>query len=283
MSNASLSHFSSSISFKTGLARWSYVWTPAGSSVGFQIAYEAFFSRARANVVAVKATIKASRDATGTVTDLLDGRSALMSTPDSRGLDQNAHTVYSSVHPLNLPNVTAWVVSGLQLSKGCVQQSRRRAEGAFVSANETTVGQSFDLHLRAGVEQTFVKFVGIASTDAFADAEATARRAQRDAQADGWDALKKEHVAAWAKIITEDALDDFTDPVTGSLPSDPAVLSLHIASVANTFYILSNLNDHRSGLDTNSVSVGGLVADTYGGLVFWDAETWSKSSLSPVL
>ncbi|KAF7908370.1 uncharacterized protein EAF01_004125 [Botrytis porri] len=280
-SNTSISNFTSKISFRTGVAEWNYIWSPNQNST-FNVSYAAFFSRERPNVVAVKSTIISSTDSEGQVTDLLDGQSALRSTLSSKGLDDNGTTIYSAVNPNNLPDITGFVVSGVNFTNNYTDtSSRSNASGAYVSsANDTTIGQSFNISLKAGETAVFYKYVGIASTDKFSDAESAAREAQRSAQESGWDTLLAEHIAAWATILTADSVDDFADPVTGELPDDPNVQALHIASVANTYYLLQNLQPDGSGLNDNSISVGGLYSDSYAGLVFWDADYWMAPGLN---
>ncbi|RDL37525.1 putative ATH1 Acid trehalase, vacuolar [Venustampulla echinocandica] len=275
-----ISNFASKISFQTGVGEWSYTWTPENGAASFNVSYAAIFSRKRPNVIAVKATITPTSDIKGTVTDLLDGRSAARSYLDKKGLDQNG-TVHSSVHPNGLANVTAYIVSGVDVTNSYTNtSSRAEATGAYISSNDTTIGQTFDISLKKGETATFYKYVGAASNDKFPEAEDVARQAQSDAQGEGWDALLKEHTEAWAKIMTKDSVDDFSDPVTGELPTDLNVQILHITSVANTYYLLQSMQPDGTGLNDNSISVGGLVSDSYAGLVFWDADYWMAPGLN---
>ncbi len=281
VSNSTISNFSSKISFKTGVAEWDYTWSPANSVASFNITYAAFFSRERPNVIAVKVSITPSSDINGTVTDLLDGGSAARTDLNVKGLDNNGSTIYSSVHPNGLANVTAYVVSGANFTNSYTDSgSRTTATGLFVSTNDSTIGQTWNINLKSGEPAVFYKFVGVASNDKFQDAVSIARDAQQTSQDDGWDALLAEHVTAWVRILTPDSVDDFTDPVTGELPDDEDIQILHIASVANTYYLLQNLQPDGSGLNDNSVSVGGLVSDSYAGLVFWDADYWMAPGLN---
>jgi trehalose/maltose hydrolase-like predicted phosphorylase len=133
---------------------------------------------------------------------------------------------------------------------------------------------------KKGETTTYYKYIGVASNDKFPDAEKTAREAQILAQHDGWDTLLSEHEDAWAKILTEDSIDDFTDPITGELPDDPNIRDLQIASISSPFYLLQNLQPDGSGLDDNSIVVGGLASESYGGLVFWDADYWMAPGLN---
>lgn len=272
VSNTTISNFASKLSFKTGVGEWSYTWSPTGTPTSFNISYAAIFSRERPNVIAVTASITPSDDINGTVTDLLDGRSAARSYLNAKGMDTNGSTIYTSVHPNGLANITGYLVSGVNFSNSYTDtSSRAAAQGKFVSTNDTTIGQSFNITLKKGETATFYKYVGGASNDKFPDADSVARQAQATAQSDGWDALLQEHIAAWAKIITEESVDDFRDPATGELPDDPNIEALQIASVANVYYLLQNMQPDGSDLNDNSVSVGGLVSDSYAGLVFWDA------------
>ncbi len=278
---ATLSNYLSKLVFKTGVGEWSYTWSPTNSAASFNVSYTAFFSRERPNVLAVKASITPSGDINGTVTDLLDGGSAARSYLNAKGLDTNGSTIYTSVHPNGLANITGYVVSGANFSNAYTNVSSRvAASGPYVGQNDSTIGQAFNIQLKKGKTATFYKYVGVASNDKFADAESIARQAQETAQADGWDALLNEHVTAWANILTPDSVDDFTDPTTGELPDDETIQILQIASVANTYYLLQNLQPDGSGLNDNSISVGGLVSDSYAGLVFWDADYWMAPGLN---
>ena len=278
VSNTTISNFSSKISFRTGVGSWAYTWTPKGLNTSFDVSYSTFFSRARPNVIAVSASVIASEDIEGTVTDLLDGGSAQRTWFNSKGLDVGS-TMYSSVHPSGLPNVTAFVVSGLDTT-ALDTASRVQACGSYVNSNESTIGQTYNVTLKKGAAATFYKYVGAASNDKFSDPEQTARDAQTAAQKAGWPALLSEHEVAWAKILNEGSIDDFTDPITGELPDDPNIRDLQIASISSPFYLLQNLQPEGSGLNDDSIVVGGLTSESYGGLVFWDADYWMSPGLN---
>jgi trehalose/maltose hydrolase-like predicted phosphorylase len=280
-SNSTISNFSSSISFKNGIAKWKYTWTPANSGAHFDVSFTAIFSRVRANVVAVQASITASQDISGIATDLLDGRSATRAYLESKGMDQSGNSIYSAVHPNGLGNITAYVVSTADFdSTATNMSSRAMAQGKYVSANESTIGQTFNINLKAGKAAIFTKYVGVASTDKFSDPQSVARKASSDAKQAGWASLYSEHTSAWQRLMTDAAVDDFRDPATGALPEDTSVQILHIASVANTFYLLQNLQPDGSGLNDNSITVGGLASESYAGMVFWDADYWMAPGLN---
>ncbi|UNI19507.1 Alpha,alpha-trehalase [Purpureocillium takamizusanense] len=282
VSNETVSGFRQRLSMREGVAEWSYTWTPKNASASFDVTFALLFSRVRPNVVATKATIRASKDINGTATDLLDGRSAVRSYLDQKGVVSNGSnpSVYAAVHPNGLANVTGWVVSMSDFSSTASGRGRE-AKGKYLGANETTIGQTFDISLKANQTATLYKYVGVASTDKFAKAESVAREAASKAKADGWEKLRDEHTAAWAELMTEHAVDNFTDPATGELPDDSNVQILQVASAASTFYLLQNMRpEDGSGLNDNSVAVGGLTSDSYAGLIFWDADTWMAPGLN---
>ena len=80
--------------------------------------------------------------------------------------------------------------------------------------------------------------------------------------------------------------DDYTYP-NGSLPAEDFVIESAITAVLNTYYLLQNTLStnalalvENAPIDTNSISVGGLVSDSYAGLVFWDAEIWMQPGIA---
>lgn len=279
-SNKTVTNFTSTISFKSGLASWAYTWKPENSSTSFKVEYSTFFSRSRPNIIAVAASITASADIEGTVTDLLDGRSAGRTDFAAKGLDKNSSIIFSSVHPLGLPDKIGYVVSGVDLPSAADQASRVAASGSYVSSSDSTIGQTFNITLKKDETATFYKYVGVASNDKFPDTDVTARTAQAQAQIDGWDVLLKETTQAWGEILTESSIDDFSDPETGELPDDSTIRDLQIASISSPFYLLQNLQPDGSDLNDNSINVGGLASESYGGLVFWDADYWMSPGLN---
>jgi trehalose/maltose hydrolase-like predicted phosphorylase len=273
--NSTVSDYSQKLSFKTGVSEWAYTWSPQGVDANFSVTFEVLFSRERPNVVATKATITPSKDVNGSVTDILDGRSALRTYLEKSGLVEDENSISSVFHPNGLPSVTGVVYSTANFSNAYTNlTSRRLAKGDYVSSGNLTIGQTFDTSFKAGETATFYKFVGVASTDEFLDAKATATIASLQAYLDGWDILYVEHSSAWENLLTSSTVDDFTDPSTGELPEDATIKTLQITSVANAFYLLQSLATPSTNLTSNSVSVGGLGSDSYAGMVFWDADYW---------
>lgn len=281
VSNATISNFYSSLSFKTGVASWNYTWSPPGVSADFNVSFKAIFSRVMPNLIAVEAQITPSSDIDGMVTDVLDGRSAVRSYLAGKSFDDNSTRILTSVHPDGLANITAYLVSTASFDNQFTDQSSRAESSApIISSNETTIGQTFNVSLKAGQTATFYKYVGVASNDKFGDAEAVARQASQAGSSAGWSAAISQHAAAWGTLMTEAAVDNFTDPATGELPDDPEIEILQIASVANTYYLLQNLQPDGSGLDDDSIAVGGLASESYAGMIFWDSDYWMAPGIN---
>ncbi|KAF2747088.1 carbohydrate-binding module family 32 protein [Sporormia fimetaria CBS 119925] len=281
--NETISNFHSSISFKTGVGRWSYTWNPSASS-SFNISYEALFSRQFPNLIAVKAEITPSMNASGTITDFLDGRSAVRSYLAEKRYDYDSMSIMSSVHPDGLANITAVLISSIQVPDDITDPTtgRETTESVlcYATQNSTSIGQTYDINLKAGETATFFKYVGVASNDKFSDPERTAREASETAKEAGWNGILQQHEQAWSRIMTEAAVDNYTDPETGMLPDDPFIRSMQIASVANTYYLMQELQPDGSGLNDNSLSVGGLGSESYAGMIFWDADYWDAPGIN---
>lgn len=281
VTNDTISSFESTISFKTGIGSWSYIWSPEGVNADFNVSYQALFHRERPNLIAVEAQITPSEDADGQVTDILDGRSAVRSYLNEKSLDENTTTIEVSFHPGGLEEVTGYEVSVANFDNGFTDiGSKAPYEGDALEESDMTIGQTFNISLKAGQTARFYKFVGVASTDKFENAEFIARQEAQNANATGWDAIVQEHVDAWAEIMTDAAVDNFTDPATGELPDDNEIEILQITSVANTYYLLQQLQPDGSGLNDNSLSVGGLNSESYAGMIFWDADYWMAPGLN---
>ena len=279
--NGTISEFASTMNFKRGLGTWSYLWSPDGVNATFNVSHQAFFSRKQPNLVAVKSQITASKDAQGQVTDVLDGRSAVRSYLAEKKFDDNSTSIEVSVHPNGLANVTGYEISLADFDNGFTDlSSRAQSSEPIVSGNETTIGQTFNISLKAGQTAQFFKYIGVASNDKFEDAEFVARQAAQSGKQSGWDAILNEHEDAWARLMTPATVDNFTDPSTGRLPEDREVKILQITAVANTYYLLQQLLPDGSGLNDNSISVGGLSSESYAGMIFWDADYWMAPGLN---
>ncbi|KAL3427993.1 acid trehalase [Phlyctema vagabunda] len=270
-----ISDFSQTLSFRDGVTNWSYTWSPRDIEVSFEIAFTSIFSRVRLNLAATEFRITPrGGNYNVSVVDLLDGRNAKRSALKQKGLFADA-SIFVANHPDGMLDVEAWVVSSVNISRGYASGNSRTVATIPGNENEMTIGQSWDVELRVDETAVFQKFVGMASTDKFSDAAIVAKNASHVAMDAGWETILAEHVAAWNKLMERNRMASYRDP-DGHLPSnDSTTEALQIAAIADRFYILQNLlKEDGSDLNDHSVAVGGLTSDSYGGMIFWDAEIW---------
>ncbi|KAL4926732.1 alpha,alpha-trehalase treA [Aspergillus undulatus] len=283
--NQVLSGFQSSYDFKAGVLSWSYTWTPAGDKGSYAITYRLFANKLNVNHAVVDMEITPSQDAEATIVNVLDGYSAVRTDFVDSGEDSGA--IFSAVRPWGIPDVSAYFYANITGSKHVDLSSRRLVTGkSYVSTNESSIAQALDVKFSSNEKVRITKFVGAASTDAFSDPQATAKQAVSEALVSGYRSSLQSHVEEWAKILHDDSVDRFVNPVTGRLPDDDNIINSAIIAVANTYYLLQNTVGQNAirlaknaALNVNSLSVGGLVSDSYAGMIFWDADVWMQPGL----
>lgn len=283
--NASqIQDFTSMLDMKSGVLNWAYTWSPSGSTT-FNISYQMFAHKLEVNKAFVQLNVTAKEDVNVTIASVLNGDCALRTIPDDKGLQNGL--LYSSVHPDGLQNITGVVYTLLTVSGAETNGSQQELSRPYVGGNESSIAAGTDLSLRAGQTVTVTKYVGIASSDGYEDPRGVARNAVMSANSTGYTNSLASHAAEWASILTEESVDDFSDPTNGTLPDDPYAVESAILAVANPYYLLQNtlsenaVNAAGSNTSINkySIPVGGLGSDSYAGQIFWDAETWMQPGL----
>ena len=281
--DATISNFSSTVDAKAGLITWEFGWSPANAGgVSFQIAYTAFASKLFINQALVQLQITPSQDCNASVSNVIDGRSAVRTNFSSSGTD--GAQIYTSVTPNGISNVTAWLYATMDATAEVDKTTLMTLKDApYLGVNDSSIAQVAQASLKAGVTTMVTKYVGIATSDAFSDPQGQAKNASLMAMSIGFSQSLIFHAAEWAITMPEDSIDSYVFPENNTLPSDPNVIESQIQAVVDTFYLLQQLvsqdalaNVTGAPVDTNSISVGGLVSDSYGGLVFWDAEVWMQ-------
>jgi trehalose/maltose hydrolase-like predicted phosphorylase len=277
-----ISDFTTSLDVKAGIASWSYNWKPGGSSNGtINIDYQFFVHKLYVNQAAVRLRLTATRDINVTVYDILDGDCAVRSQFVEKNYEEDTPMIWSAVSPGNVSDVTAYIYSTLASDEWVNLQTRSKVEDGYFGSNDATIAQSMEVHLTASQSHEIKKFVGVASSDAFDDPQAVAKKASTSAAETGYYELLSSHIEEWASILTPDAVDSYHLP-NGSLPQDPSIQQLHILSHTNPFFLLSHMvgpnaiaaADNNTRLDIESMPVCGFGSDCYGGQVFWDADVW---------
>lgn len=147
--------------------------------------------------------------------------------------------------------------------------------------------------VRSGLQSaTVYKYAGVASSEHFgSDTESLISGIISSAIDRGYDTLREEHEGQVSKLMHPDFVADFRDPVTGSLPpGDEIVQALQITAISSAYYLYTSLLPWNQTRDEhpdtcvacNSLAVGGLVSQTYGGKIFWDADLFVAPAIQAV-
>jgi trehalose/maltose hydrolase-like predicted phosphorylase len=127
--------------------------------------------------------------------------------------------------------------------------------GYNVTANASTISQGYQFNLTGPISIT--KFVGVASTDAFADPQGEAMNSSVTAVQTGWEELVSEHIQAWEELW------DSADIV---VPNNQEV---QLTARSALFHLWSNVRSgyEQPGIGDTSIAPAGLTSDSYAGQV----------------
>lgn len=203
-----------------------------------RISYEAFLSLDEHQIGAVKLSISSSSSVEILLTDVLDGHSADRTSDAEPRFFPPRRAILTSVKPNGAEDVTAYVYSTV---RGDLPQFQK---GLSADPDTKSISQTYSVTLEQAVEagtSTFVKYVGVMSTEHFPDAKVLIPKAVTRAAEAGWDALLSAHTAQVAALMHGDFLADFRDPTTGALPEDSDVRSLQITAISSAYYLYTSL------------------------------------------
>lgn len=270
-----INSYHQSLSLKYGIVETKVSWTPEEGGKtddgNYCLTYTILTHRNRPNLGMVKLDVIASKDDSEIeIDDILNIDTAQRSIYADASVQDDLPAMWYAVQPNGTRNVSAYEYSLLSFSDNSKISLENDRE---TSKDEKAVSQKIHLKLSKNECFSVYKYVGIASTDAFPDDTlGVAKRAAKSASATGWDALVKEHDDAW------DGLWDEADII---IPGDE---ELQISTRATLFHLLSNIREGNEGhgLGDNSIPVGGLSSDSYGGMIFWDADVWIGPGLQAI-
>lgn len=309
-----ISNYTQTLSFKNGLTNWKYTWSPEncgqdfkGKDLKFDIEYESFASRARPMIGAtqLKVTPRGDDDVDVKIFDVLDGRSAKRSNLVRKPRDSTREGL-AWFGVLNGPEGMSNGVQAATLSMAILPEGGKTDKyDEYLGPERTalpskvpvrvmpnndspmTYARSWNVTLTPGETKVFQKVVGMSSTDAALEPALWALKHIKNAAHTGYNGLLWEHMAAWSEDMAPELISSYRDPATGKLPNhDPIVEKLQIAAVADRYYMMQNLlpedyfgqyterNWNVKNQNKHGLSVGGLTSDTYGGMLFWDQDTW---------
>jgi trehalose/maltose hydrolase-like predicted phosphorylase len=244
-----------SIDLRTGIVTTTARWQAPDGHVS-DIRYEVLTDRARPQIGLVRLTVTPHWTGSATVTDIIDGTPADLTTQAGKGWDGASGQDWVTVQTEGT-NIKATIASTLA--------ERPNVHAASTPTDQSTdqsVGQQLSLDVAAGQTYRFTKYVGVESSPDGTDPTGAARTDASDAAAAGWSSLVHANDAAWAALWNGriDVRGDRT------LATDVN---------ASEFYLWSSTT---AGVNW-SVSPAGLSSNGYDGHIFWDAETWMYPTL----
>ncbi|TLD20590.1 hypothetical protein PspLS_08675 [Pyricularia sp. CBS 133598] len=302
-----ITEFESTLSFKTGVLTWSYIWSPSKCKEAkkIRISYESLASLAERRLAAVKLAISSEQGLEDVhIVDILDNESALRTTTVKKGANPANSQILAAVSPNKLDDIRTYVLSSTigddliplkgneEYSSDFLSTFDNLATGSANStANPETISASQRYMLKSGSQAaTVYKYAAIASSEHYgAETETVVSDVVSSAIKQGYDSIRKEHTAEVGKLMSSDFVADFRDPKTGLLPQDKTVKALQITAISSAYYLYTSLlpwNPRDDNPDTciacNSLAVGGLVSQTYGGKIFWDADLFVAPAIQGV-
>jgi trehalose/maltose hydrolase-like predicted phosphorylase len=239
-----------------GVITTTATWTaPDGHVTGLR--YDVYPDRQRPHAAVVRLELTPRWSGTATVTDLIDGTPATLTTGIARGWDTRGHQAWETIRTVGT-GLIAGLASRLSLGPGVSQAQDTPVTGN----NAQSVGQRLSFAVAAGQSYTVTKFVGIVTAGTPQQAAGAARQQAAGAAAKGFDGTLAEDTAAW-KSLWAGRIDVLGDPALATEVN------------ASEFYLWSSTRDGSAW----SISPAGLSSNDYNGHIFWDAETWMYPSL----
>lgn len=242
------------------------------------------------------------------ILDVLDNQSALRTTTVKAPVNRASRQVTSAVSPDGVDNVMAYVLSSTVGDELLCLEDEDEYSSDFVSAfddlpklgsanssntESESVSSTQRYRFQSGLQfATVYKYAGIASSEHYgSDTEKVVSNVVSFAISRGYDILCEEHSAEVGRLMSADFVADFRDPVTGLLPTDDAVVkALQITAISSAYYLYTSLvpwnptrdENPSTCIACNSLAVGGLVSQTYGGKIFWDADLFVAPAIQGV-
>ncbi|MBF6447972.1 glycoside hydrolase family 65 protein [Nocardia elegans] len=241
---ATVHDYRQTLDYRTATVTTRADWTPDPEH-RLRLRYDTFVSRDRPDLAVQKLTVTPERPGELAVVDRIDGAAARRVVPVTTTADPSSGRTVSGVRAEGTSD-TAFVVSSVD--------SPPQAAGTALPGAD---GIRYLLPVTGNDSYTFTAYTGISSTDYGSDPLAAATAAAESGRAQGFDATHSAHAAQWDRLwqpaIETPGRTDYTRWIRAALYSV-------LASV-------------RAG-ERWSVQPAGLSSDDYGGMTFWDAETW---------
>ncbi len=241
---ATVHEYRQTLDYRTATVTTRADWTPDPQH-RLRLRYDTFVSRDRPDLAVQKLTVTPDRPGEVAVVDRIDGAAARRVVPVTATADPSTGRTVAGVRADGTAD-TAFVVSSVD--------SPPQAAGTALPGGD---GLRYVLPATGNDSYTFTAYTGISSTDYGPDPLAAATAAAESGRAQGFDAAHSAHAAQWDRLwrpaLEIPGRTDYARWIRAALYSV-------LASV-------------RAG-ERWSVQPAGLSSDDYGGMTFWDAETW---------
>ncbi|MFE9319479.1 hypothetical protein ACIHDR_07290 [Nocardia sp. NPDC052278] len=241
---ADVHDYRQTLDYRTATATTQVTWTPDPEH-RVRLRYDTFVSRSRPDLAVQRLTVAPDFSGDLDVTDLIDTAATRRASPVTAFADPARKQSVAGVRADGSPD-TAFVVSAVDTP-----------QHTAAAALPATCGIRYTTPVTEGGSYTFTKYVGISSTNYGPDPQAAATTAAESGRTEGYNTAHGAHAAAWDQLwqkgIEIAGRDDYTRWIHAAMYSV-------LASV-------------RAG-DRWAVQPAGLSSDDYGGLTFWDADTW---------
>lgn len=273
--NTTVSNYTQSLSIRDGMVRTSLTWTPTNSTPVI-LNYTMLAHRKRPSLGLVRLDVEGLTEGQEVwITDILDGAGATRVQEQEAGpvnSTEGSNLIFSSCKPNGVSNVTAFEFSAFELkldsqSNNQILETVPLQESVLSLMNSTspsTSSQTFNVKAASSGRFSAIKYVGIASSDAFSPTERDqALNTALQAREEGWEALVEEHQSAWEEIWNEGG-----DIILHGESEQEADLWMNAR--ASLFHILSNVREGKEGkgLGDTSIAPAGLTSDSYAGELF---------------
>lgn len=217
------------------------MWSPPTCSedVALKISYEAFLSLDERHVGAVKLSVSSNSEVEILITDILDGHSADRTSDAEPRFFPPKRAILTSLKPKGVEDVSAIIFSTIR-----GDDLPRFQKGLSADPDTKSISQTYTVTLDPDLNDgasTFVKYVGVMSTEHFPEARLLIPKAVDQAAEAGWDSLRSAHTAYVAALMDKDFLVDFRDITTGALSKDNDIRWLQITAIASTYYLYTSL------------------------------------------
>lgn len=213
------------------------------------------------------------------IRDILDFDTGRRITLRESGYEKENNAIFMVVHPENVPYSNAAIYSAVDAYYESSKEFRYpRTHIEFncetTKKNSKLISQSGKIILSKTNNKVVInKYNGVISTEFNVDKSMTNLKRAKEivlTNKGHYNTIFKTNTEAWAALYNEAFIE---------IPSDSL---LEMTARSSLFHILANtrkfdVSDKR-GLP---VPVSGLSSDSYGGMVFWDADIWMQPAVLP--